>query len=102
MVLLMYSILKFSHLASKHNPNISTFLKVDELTGQYLNLNEHRFRFAVTIESYLSPRVQKNDPRYIKYLFRYYGKHKGVYFQKMLPYHRCTDEDYAKFNPVKK
>ena len=56
-VLFMYSALKFTHLASKHNPNISTFYKVDELTGKYLNLNKHKFMFAITVESFLSPKI---------------------------------------------
>ena len=50
---------------------------MDDLSGQYLNLNEHNFRFAITVESYLKPYVQKNDPKYIKYMFRLYGKRGG-------------------------
>ena len=31
MTLLMYGIIKFYHLADKHNPNISSYYKYDEL-----------------------------------------------------------------------
>ena len=39
-----------------------------------LNLNKRQSKFAFTVESYHSPYNQKNDPRYVKYLFRVYGK----------------------------
>ena len=41
MVIFMYAIFKFGHLSTKDNPNISAFLKVDELLGKSLNLNEN-------------------------------------------------------------
>ena len=41
MILLMYAIFKFGHLSTKDNPNVSAFLKVDELFGKSLNLNEN-------------------------------------------------------------
>ena len=102
MVLFMYSTLKFTHLASKHNPNISSFDKVDHYNDQFINLNARNFRIAITFEDYLSPIKQKSDSRYVKYLFRIYGKRKGIEFQKILPYHVCTDEDYDEFYPTKK
>ena len=102
MVLFMYGTLKFTHLVSKHNPNISSFNKVDYLANQFINLNERKFKFALTFESFLSPKIQKNDPRYVKYFFRIYGKRKGIEYQKILPYHKCTDADYDDFYPAKK
>lgn len=60
------------------------------------------FRFAFTVESYKKPYVQKNDPTYIKYVTRVYGKRNGKYFQKIIPYHKCTAEDYAEFSPIKR
>ena len=101
MIVFMYGALKFSHLISKHNPNISSFLSDrKEMSGVALNLNKRKFRFAITIESFLSPIQQKSDPRYVKYMFRKYGLQKGEAFQQILPYHKCTDEDYAEFYPV--
>ena len=80
MILFMYAIFKFGHLTTKNNPNLTAFLKVDELFGKTLNLNENNFRFAFTIESYEKPYKQKNDPAYVKYITRVYGKSKGKYY----------------------
>ena len=102
MTVFMYSMIKLGHLVTKHNPNISTFYKDNEMYGISLNLNERKFRFAFTVESYRQPKEQKNDPRYVKYLVRYYGKRKGKEFQRILPYHKCTEDDYKEFYPVKK
>ena len=94
MTVLMYSMIKLGHLISKNNPNISTFYQENEMYGRSLNLNERKFRFAFTVEDYLAPKKQKNDPRYVKYLFRIYGRRNGKDFQQVLPYLKCTEEDY--------
>ena len=65
-----------------------------------LNMNEANFRIAVTIEDYYSPRELKIDPKYVKWIFRMYGKRNGVWWQELLPYHVCTEEDYAEFYPA--
>ena len=44
----------------------------------------------------------KNDPRYVKWIFRLAGKRKGVDFERILPHYKCTDEDYKQFYPVQK
>ena len=56
MTVFMYSMIKLGHLVSKHNPNISTYYKDKEMYGRSLNLNERKFRFAFTVESYQQPR----------------------------------------------
>ena len=55
---------------------------------------------AVAIEDYNSPKKLKDDPRYVKWMFRLYGKRNGEGFQRMIPHHKCTDEDYDQFFPV--
>ena len=42
---------------------------------------------------------QKNDSRYVKYLVRLYGVNEGKEFEKIIPYHKCTDADWAQFPP---
>ena len=42
-----------------------------------LNLNEKKFRFAISIEDYHGTKKLKNDPEYVKWLFREYGKRNG-------------------------
>ena len=63
-----------------------------------LNFNDIKFRFAFTIEGYLD-REMKNDPRYVKYLVRIFGIKDGVEYQTFIPYHKCTDADWAQFYP---
>ena len=60
---------------------MSSYFKDDAHAPDFkLNLNEKNFRFAVSIEDYYSPRKLKNDPNYVKWLFRLYGKRKGEWF----------------------
>ena len=47
------------------------------MAGVITNLNEKNFRFALTIESYQEPIMMKNDAKYVKYIFQFYGKRKG-------------------------
>ena len=72
------------------------------LNGESINLSERNFRIAVTIEDYFAPKKLKNDERYVKWIFRLYGKTNGIFYQHMLSYHKCTDEDYNEFYPVQK
>ena len=71
------------------------------MSGIPLVLNDNNYRIAFTVESYLHPKKQKRDPRFIKYLFRLYGKRNGIYYDRILDYHNCTEADYNEFHPVK-
>ena len=42
----------------------------------------------------------KDDPQFVKWIFRIYGRDNGEEYEELLPYHRCTDEDYKAFNPI--
>lgn len=66
-----------------------------------INLNEIDFRVAFTVEGYHS-RDMKNDHRYVKYLVRIFGRHKGQEYERILQYHKCTDEDWVNFAPPSK
>ena len=102
MIIFMYSMFKFTHMVTHENPNITGYDIEDGLSETEVNLNEHNFRMAFTIESFQYPLQQKNDPKYVKYIVRMYGKRDGEYYQRILPYHKCTDEDFKGFYPVKK
>ena len=65
-----------------------------------LNLNEKKFRLAISIEDYHGVKKLKNDPKYVKWLFREYGKRGGKWYQRIVPYHKCTDADFEEFYPV--
>ena len=71
------------------------------MTGIPLNLNERNYKLAFTVESFHFPEQQKSDPRYVKYLVRLYERRDGIAKQRVLPYHKCTDEEYNEFYPVK-
>ena len=62
--------------------------------GKVMNINERGFRIAVSVESFLKPNEQKNNPKYVKYIIRLAGKRNGKSFQRILPHHNCTDADY--------
>ena len=57
LVVLMFAILKFSHLISKHKPTMFSYLKENDysLNGEEIDLSERKFRIAVTIEDFFAP-----------------------------------------------
>ena len=80
---------------------MSSYFKEDYYaSGESVDLSEKNFRMAISVEDYLAPIRQKNDHRYVKWQFRLWGKRDGQDFQRILPYHKCTDYDYAQFYPV--
>ena len=64
-----------------------------------VNLNKINFRIAFTVEGYLDQK-RKDDPRFVKYLIRVYGKKEGKAFERLVPYHECTVEDFNRFDPL--
>ena len=63
-----------------------------------MNLNEEGFRFAFTIESFLEKEV-RDDPAFVKYIVRAFGRVDGEGYEKLLPYHKCEDSDFEGFAP---
>ena len=53
-------------------------------------MNDIGFKVAFTVENYLTREI-KNDPRYVKYLVRIFGVEDGQEFEKMIPFHKCTE-----------
>ena len=43
-----------------------------------------------------------DDPRYVKVIVRKTGIRNGTEFEKIFPYHKCTEADYAGFHPPAK
>ena len=54
---------------------------------------------AFTIEGY-AVRERKDDPRFVKWNVRFFGVRNGEAFEEWLPYHKCTEADYAEFSPL--
>ena len=99
---LAYATLKMIDLVTRNGPNIvvnetSAFFEPETL----VNVNEINFRFAFSLENFLDNK-RRDDPRFVKWFVRLYGKKDSEWYERVLPFHRCTEQDYAEFNPVAK
>ena len=62
----MYSLIKFEHMISKHNPFVSEVFEENFLSStDMLDLNDVDFKFAFSIEGQ-GDKEAKDDPRYVK------------------------------------
>ena len=88
------------HLIGKENPVMSslTIPSYYNSTDRYY-LNENNFRMAFSVEGYLDLEI-KNSPEYVKWFVRLYGIKDSVEYEKIIPHHKCTEEDYKDFYPV--
>ena len=59
-------------------------------------------KIAFSLEDYYEPRMLKNDPKYVKWVFRQTTRVAGETFVKTLPFHKCSDEEYAEFYPTER
>ena len=64
-----------------------------------VNMKEIGFRMAFTMENYLTKETL-NDPRYVKWIVRMYGRNNGEWYEDILPFHKCTEDDYSQFSPM--
>ena len=92
-IVLMYATIRFEHLISRYNPNINDYY-VDIEEGRNANLNDLNFRIAFNVEDFQAPHQLKDDEKYVRWVFRLYGKKDNVAFEQNLPYHKCSTEDY--------
>ena len=84
---------------SRANPLVSSFLKKGVFdASNVLNLREKGQRFAFAVEGFLDKEL-KDDPRYVKGFARMYGFKNGDMYEKMIPHHKCTKEDFDEFAP---
>ena len=99
LVILSYGAIKLVQLLQRENPNVSEVLSLNVFDNtEVVSLTDIGFKIAFSIEGYLDQQM-KDDPRYIKYLVRSYGKRDSVPFEKIHSIHKCTDADYAEFPP---
>ena len=100
---LCYGSLKYFHLLTKHNANVTSVLDTDVFDfNDKINLNEIGFRFAFSVRGVSGKKDLKDDPRHVKYIVRMDGFKGGEKFDRIIPYHLCTDEDWDKFPPPTK
>ena len=100
-LVLMYAAIKFEHLITRHNPNINDYY-IDTAIDETVNLNDHNFRIAFTVEDYNAPYGLKDSEEYVKWIFREFGIKDGVSYERIVPHHKCTEEDYAEFYQIEK
>ena len=99
-IVLLYSTIKFLQLKQMANPVVSSYIKESSFgSDEILNMNERNFKVAFAVEGFRTKDL-KYDPRYVKWIFRLYGKKNGKEVEKILPHHWCTEEDYAEFYPI--
>ena len=53
-------------------------------------------KIAFSVSGFLDEEI-KDDPRYVKYLVRLYGKKEGVKYEQILGYHKCLSEELDSF-----
>ena len=98
-IVLCYGALKFQHMIMKHNADVTSVLETDVFDfNEITNLNDVGFRVAFSVRGYRKKEL-KDDPRYVKYLVRMFGKREGKDFERILPYHKCEESDWDKFPP---
>ena len=68
---------KLSHLISKHNPNLAAY-EVEHEEPPVLDLVQNNFRIAFSLEDVYGPYTLRDDPDYVKWIFRMFVKKEGV------------------------
>ena len=97
-LMMLYANIKFFHFLTRYNPNISSHLQTNYFSSEdRIDLKENNLRFAFIVEGYQDEKV-KDDPAYVKYLVRMFGKRDGVRYEKLLDYHKCSKEELDNFN----
>ena len=104
-IMLGYALLKFVQLLERKNPNISIYQ--DEISfGEEnpLNLNALNFKAAFRFDS-VDPETEEvvslDDPNFVKLIVKIVGVDSELnYYEKIIPHHKCTEEEYAGFYPI--
>ena len=100
-IVFLYAVTKFIDLEAKNNPNVSFFVKEGHFDGEEINLTERGFRIAYAVEGLYPPQALKDDPAYVKWIFRVRTKTDGApTVSKQISHHKCTDADYEQFYPT--
>ena len=100
-IILCYGTLKFYHLITNHNANVTSVLETDAFDfNDVLNLYDVGFRFAFSVTH--NGGILVNDPRYVKYIALMRGKEGGEHAETVLSFHECTDDDWKLFPPAAK
>lgn len=98
-VTLLFSIVKFQHLITKHNPAVTAYQDKNSWgTADMLrpgSIDDFMMAFAVT--SHREPRTVKHDPSFVKWISYQRNVANGEETSNEVPLHKCTDEEYGRF-----
>ena len=97
----LFSMIKFEHLVTRHNPSIVEYLETDALDAmdEYNPGEDEGFMIAVGLVRFETGEPL-NDPRYLKWVNMHYSVEGGVYIPlQTTSMHPCTEEDYKRFYP---
>ena len=97
MLMLFYASIKVVHLISHHNPSISQYRDPYFYgPGKKVDLKAENIRVAFVVEGFIDGET-KDDPKFVKYITRNYGKKDGVPYEYMHEYHICSKEELEDF-----
>ena len=100
LILLVYALSKSTHLASVTGATISTYEQAADYTKENpINLNQRNAKVAFAFVGAVDQQP-RHDPAFVKIIPRLRGKENGKLHEKILPYHVCTEDDFADFYPV--
>ena len=96
-LIMFYGSIKLVHLLSRHGPSISFHKEPDYFNSdKIVDFHEDKLRVAFGVEGFLDGET-KDDPSFVKYMVRNYGKKDGVAYESILDYHVCSADELDKF-----
>ena len=106
-IALVYAISKAHHIQTVNGQTVTSFEEENEYRSQDhpLNLNARNFRLAFNYRQIVPYTLYSlDDPRYIRRVIRTktWNADTQTFKEKIIPFHDCTDEDYAQFYPIRK
>ena len=92
-ILILFASHKSKTVMHRLNPIVNYVNLPDAIDdSEVVNLGASNFRFAFSLERGQGKEI-KNDPAFMRWRVRHYGRKDGVLFQNMLPFHMCTAEE---------
>ena len=100
LTIIAYGSNKAVELFKKNNPVVNVVNKPNAINeAEIINIGASDFRFSFGIEI-KTGKIFADDPAFIRWRVRHFGRKNGEYFQNFLPFHKCTAEDMDQFYPI--
>ena len=99
-LVILFASVKFIELESRSGYQISSHDQLYLSTRENpANFSELDFKVAVSFEGYRDQEF-KLDSSFVKWIIRMVGSRDGKEYEKILPYHRCTESDLYSFYAI--